>query len=311
MRLRIATRSSRLARWQADHVADLLRRVHPGVEVELVPVETTGDLRRDVTIAEIGGKGVFVKQVQVAVLDGRADLAVHSGKDMPAATPDGLTIAAVPERADPRDALVGARLDDLPPGATVATGSVRRRAQLAWHRPDLTFAELRGNVDTRVKAAERFGAVVLAVAGLERLGLGAHIAERLPTRMVVPQVAQGALAIECPVDRTDVRELLAAVEHAPSRRTFDAERAFLTELGGDCSLPAGAHATLDPAAPSADEADTDAAAAEVHICGFVSSLDGRTTLHAERRGDDPAACGKALASHLLGDLGGSALLEHG
>lgn len=299
MRLRIATRGSRLARWQADHVADLVRAAHPSVEVELVAVETTGDLRRDVTIAEIGGKGVFVKQVQAAVIDGRADLAVHSGKDLPAATPDELVIAAVPERADARDALVGARLADLPPGATVATGSVRRRAQLAWHRPDLVFAELRGNVDTRVQATDRFGAVVLAVAGLERLGLGDHIAERLPPRLVVPQVAQGALAIECPLARTDVRELLAGIEHGPSRRTFDAERAFLTELGGDCSLPAGAHATLD--------GDGDA----VTIAGFVSSLDGRTILHAERVGDEPTACGKALAGHLLGDLGGSALLEHG
>lgn len=242
--VRIATRSSALARWQADHVAGLLRDRHPGLEVELVPMSTEGDRRTDVPLAEIGGKGVFAKEVQAAVLDGRADLAVHSAKDLPALTPDGLVIAAVPERGDVRDALVGHRLRDLPTDGVVATGSQRRRAQLAHLRPDLRFAELRGNMATRLERAAGFDAIVVAAVALERLGLGERITEVLPTSLMVPQVAQGALAVECRADDGALRELLGPIEHGPSRRTVDAERAFLTELGGDCTLPAGAHAEL-------------------------------------------------------------------
>jgi hydroxymethylbilane synthase len=160
--VRAATRGSPLARWQTEHVATLLRSAASDVEVELVVVETTGDRRRDVPIAELGGKGVFAKEVQSAVLDGRADIAVHSAKDLPAVTPDGLLLAAVPERADPRDALVGRGLDGIPRGGTVATGSLRRRVQLAAIRPDLRFAELRGNMETRVRRAEEYDAVVVA-----------------------------------------------------------------------------------------------------------------------------------------------------
>lgn len=241
--LRIATRESPLALWQANHVADLLRST-VAVEVELVPMTTSGDERSSEPISSFGGKGVFVKEVQAAVLDGRADLAVHSAKDLPSDTPPGLTLVAVPERGDPRDALVGSTLDDLPEGGVVATGSNRRRVQLAALRPDLEFAELRGNIATRLRKAEGFDAIVMAAAALERLALVPDVMQVLTAEQMIPQVAQGALAIEVRSDDPDL-ELVAALDHGPSRRCVDAERAFLAELGGDCTLPAGAHATID------------------------------------------------------------------
>src|SRR3954468_21229693 len=182
-RLRAATRGSALARWQTDHVAGLL-----GDDVDVVVVETTGDRRTDVAIHEMGGQGVFVKEVQAAVLDGRADIAVHSAKDLPSVPVDGLTIAAIPQRGDPRDALVGSTLRDLAPGATVATGSVRRRVQLADLRTDLTFDGLRGNIDTRLAKASQYGAVVMAFAALQRLGFEARATEVLAPSVMVPQV---------------------------------------------------------------------------------------------------------------------------
>jgi hydroxymethylbilane synthase len=290
-RLRAATRGSALARWQTDHVASLL-----GGDVEIIVVETTGDRRADTPIWEMGGKGVFVKEVQAAVLEGRADIAVHSGKDLPAATPDGLVLGAVPERADPRDALVGAALDDLVPGALVATGSARRRAQLAWLRPDLTFTDLRGNIDTRLRKVPRGGAVVMAAAALDRLGLTEHAAEVLDPSLVLPQVAQGALAVECRAGDTRAREALAAIEHRPSRRAVDAERAFLARLGGDCDLPAGAYATVD-------------GEGRVTMEAMLASLDGHIVLRdVAGPGDDPGPLGEALAARLLDDHGGAAVL---
>ncbi|HEX7443488.1 MAG TPA: hydroxymethylbilane synthase, partial [Acidimicrobiales bacterium] len=188
--IRAATRGSVLARWQTDHVAALLRAADPAVEVEVVVVDTVGDRRQDIPIWEMGGKGVFAKEVQAAVLDGRADIAVHSAKDLPSGSPEGLVIAAVPHRGDPRDVLVGSTLADLAPGALVATGSARRRAQLAWARPDLTFAGLRGNIETRLAKAAGFGAIVMALAPMERLGLTDHIGEVLEPSVVLPQVGQ-------------------------------------------------------------------------------------------------------------------------
>ncbi len=213
----------------------------PRVEVELVVVETSGDRRLDVPIWEMGGKGVFVKEVQAAVLDGRADLAVHSAKDLPAVTHDDLVIAAVPERADPRDALVGSTLAGLAPGALVATGSVRRRAQLAGLRPDLTFAGLRGNIDTRLGARpDEFGAIVMAAAALDRLGLADRGRPRCSSRRsCCPR--SGRARWRSSAGRTDdeLVALLGALEHGASRTALDAERGFLAELGGDCDLPAG------------------------------------------------------------------------
>jgi len=300
--LRIATRGSELALWQAHHVADLLTAADPGVDVELVVVRTSGDRRLDVPIWELGGKGVFVAEVRTAVLDGDADLAVHSAKDLPAVPLDGLVLACVPERADPRDALVGGTLDGLAPGALVATGSVRRRAQLAWHRPDLRFCGVRGNIATRLGKVGTDGidAVVVAAAALDRLGLSAHADEVLDPTVLLPQVAQGALAVECGEDDRSLRSLLAGVEHAPSRRCVDAERGFLAELGGDCDLPAGAHATLS--GPSGDPS-------RIEVTGLLASADGHVVLrHAVDSDGDPAAAGRQVARHLLDEGGGAALL---
>jgi hydroxymethylbilane synthase len=292
--IRIATRGSALARWQAEHVATLLRRTGSGVEVELVIIDTQGDRRLDVPIWEIGGKGVFAKEVQQAVLDGRADLAVHSAKDLPSAEVPGLVIAAVPERADPRDALVGSTLADLPQGAEVATGSLRRQAQLAAARPDLRFVGLRGNMATRLAKAADHDAVVVAAAALDRLGLEDEIAQRLPVQLVLPQVAQAALAVECRADDDDLLPQLGAVEHGPSRRCVDAERAFLSELGGDCSLPAAAYATV-----SLDD--------ELVMEGRLAAVDGSTVLRHVVVGTDPSI-GAQIARHLLDDQGGRQLL---
>ena len=238
--LRIATRGSLQARTQAEHVARTLRVAHPGTDVELVFVDTTGDRRQDVPLHTIGGQGVFVKEVQSAVLDGRADLAVHSAKDLPSASADGLRIAAFGERRDPRDVLVGRTLDELDLGATVATGSVRRRAQLSRIRPDLNFVELRGNIPTRLEKVPTSGSVVMAAAALEILGWTDRIAQYLSVDVMIPAVGQGCVAVECRVDDDRTFELLAAIDHAASRVAVERERAFLAELGSGCSLPVGA-----------------------------------------------------------------------
>jgi hydroxymethylbilane synthase len=303
MTIRAATRGSALARWQTDHVAALLRQFDPTITVEPVVVETRADLRLDIPIWEMGGKGVFVKEVQAAVLDGRADIAVHSGKDLPSASPPELTIAAVPARADARDVLVGAGFDELVPGAVVATGSVRRRAQLAWLRPDLTFTGLRGNIATRLDRIPAGGSIVMAAAALDRLELWPELERRgLPHSVfepdvVLPQVAQGALAIECRVDDEACRSTLAAIEDDRSRVVFTAERAFLDELGGDCDLPAGAHAHL--------------ADGELVVRALLASLDGHTVMRTSVRGPlvDADRHGRSAARRLLDDAGGRSLLE--
>jgi hydroxymethylbilane synthase len=248
-RLVLATRASAQARTQAGVVADQLRAAEPGLEVELMFVQTTGDQRQDVSLHAIGGQGVFVKELEQAVLDGRADLAVHSAKDLPSTVVEGLVIGAITERRDPRDALIGCKLNDLPEGATVATGSVRRRAQLTALRPDLSFTELRGNIDTRLAKVPDGGAIVMAVAALEVLGRVETIAatmtlDTMAIAVMVPQVGQGAVAVECRADDEDAHARLAPIEHRPSRVAVDCERAFLAELGSGCTLPVGAHAVV-------------------------------------------------------------------
>ena len=289
--LRVATRGSALARWQAERVVELL-----GVEAEYVIVSTRGDERRDVPIHAMGGTGVFVKEVEQAVLDARADVAVHSAKDLPAETAPELVLAALPERGDPRDALVGRRLDEIPTGGRVGTGSVRRRAQLAALRPDLGFAELRGNIPTRLEKAAGFDAVVLAAAALDRLGLADHIAERVDPSIVLPQVGQGALAVECRADDDGTRELLARVDDAEVRAAVTAERAYLAELGGGCNLPCGALA----------EADGDG---RLRLEALLASLDGRITLRARVEGHDPGAVGAEAARRLVDEEGGRLVLD--
>jgi hydroxymethylbilane synthase len=246
VKIRIATRKSPLALWQAHRIARLLTALDGGVQTELVSMDTFADLRLDLPIAELGGKGAFSKEVQNVLLAGAADIAVHSAKDLQAVTPAELMIAAVPERGDTRDALVGGRLAELPSGATVATGSNRRRVQLAHLRPDLRFIGLRGNIGTRLGKLEEVDAMVMAKAAVDRLELDLETLDVLDADVMVPQVGQGALAVECRSDRPDLVQLLAAIEHPSTRRELDAERGFLLELGGDCDLPAGANAITRP-----------------------------------------------------------------
>ena len=239
--IRIATRSSAQARTQAEFVA--ARLADAGHESELVFIETIGDRTQadGVPLHSIGGQGVFVKEVQKAVLDGRADVAVHSAKDLPTEPANGLRIVAFTERRSAADALVGRSLVELPAGATVATGSVRRRAQLRRARPDLDFVELRGNIHTRLEKVPDGGSIVIAVAALEILGLTELIAERLDPAEFVPAVGQGCVAVECRDGDDRVVGALARIDHAATRREVEIERAFLAELGSGCSLPVGAH----------------------------------------------------------------------
>lgn len=240
-RIRIATRSSLQARTQATLIGDSLIARRPGLDVELVLVDTMGDRRTDVPLHAIGGQGVFVKEVQSAVLDGRADIAVHSAKDLPSAITTGLTIGAFAARRDPRDVLVGRSLSDLPVGATVATGSVRRRSQLEALRPDLTFVELRGNIPTRLEKIPPGGAIVMAAAALEILQWTERVSEFLDVDTMVPAVGQGCVAVECRIDDPVTRDVLSLVDDAATRASIERERAFLGELGSGCSLPVGAY----------------------------------------------------------------------
>ncbi len=242
--LRLATRSSAQATAQAQAVATALEAAHPGLQVTLVFVDTLGDQRADVPLHTMGGQGVFVKEVQHAVLRGDADLAAHSAKDLPSMPADGLTIGAFCARRDPRDALIGARLADLAPGATVATGSVRRRAQLAAVRPDLHFVELRGNIHTRLSKVPAGGAIVMAVAALQILEMTDRIAEPLDLDEFIPSPGQGCVAVECRTDDLAAARLLGAVDHSATRHAVELERAFLARLGTGCSLPVAAHAAV-------------------------------------------------------------------
>lgn len=294
--LRLATRGSPLARWQADRVASLLASRVPGVDVETVVVDTSGDAMVDVPLERIGGQGVFVKEVQVAVLEGRADAAVHSAKDLPAVTSPGLVLACVPERGDPRDALVGSTLEGLAPGALVATGSIRRRAQLAWLRPDLTFVDLRGNMARRLERARQAGVGVVAAAALHRLGWTDQATELLDPRSVLPQVGQGALAVECRRDDRGTAALLAEIDDGVAHRALRAERAFLARLGGGCTLPVAALAAVVPGG-------------DVVVDGMLASRDGRVLLRRVRRGSDPDDVGGGLATELLDECGGRSLVD--
>jgi hydroxymethylbilane synthase len=289
--LRVATRGSALARWQAERVVELL-----GVDAEYVVVSTKGDERRDVPIHALGGTGVFVKEVEQTVLDGRADVAVHSAKDLPSVTAPGLVLAALPERGDARDALVGQAFDDIPTGGRVGTGSVRRRAQLAALRPDLGFGELRGNILTRLEKAAGYDAIVLAAAALDRLGLAQSIAERLDPSVLLPQVAQGALAVECRSDDDEARRLLAPIDDAMVRAAVTAERAYLAALGGGCNLPCGALA----------ETRGDGT---VSLEALLASLDGRIALRVRVEDDDPVAAGVEAARRIVEERGGRLVLD--
>ena len=282
MRFRIATRASALAQWQADAVGRQLTAL--GHHVELVLISTEGDRRLDVPLQLIGGKGVFVKEVQASVIVGDADIAVHSAKDLPARTPDELVIGAALSRVDPRDVLVGSTFAGLAQGAVVATGAPRRRAQLRALRPDLRFDELRGNIDSRLSRVGEFDAIVMAAAALDRLDRHPEITERLAADVMIPQVGQGVIAAECRVDDVAARHALDQLDHAETRVVLTAERAFLDRLGGDCDLPAGAHAVLR-------------GNREVVVLGCLE-VDG-VIRRAREVGSDPRQAGWDLADQLL------------
>ena len=239
--IRIATRGSDQARTQAESVGNAIASAWSDVSIEYVIVSTTGDQILDVPLHQMGGQGVFVKEVQNAVLDGRADVAVHSAKDLPAATHPGLVIGAFARRRDPRDVLVGASLGGLLPGATVATGSIRRRAQLTKLRPDLNFVELRGNIRSRLEKVPAGGSIVMALAALEILEETDRVAHTFDVSEMVPMVGQGCVAVECAAANRRVIECLSPVDHAQTRRDVTLERVFLSELGAGCSMPIAAH----------------------------------------------------------------------
>jgi hydroxymethylbilane synthase len=290
--LRIATRKSQLALWQAEHVAKLLRLAHAGLEVVLVPMVTQGDRIQDRSLAAIGGKGLFIKELEVALEDQRADIAVHSMKDLPADLAAGLTIGAVLERADARDALVAvaaSRLEDLPRGARVGTSSLRRQAQLLAARPDLAIQALRGNVDTRLRRldAGEMDAIVLACAGLIRLGLESRIGAPLDPKICLPAVAQGVIGIECRGADVRALSLVSVLDHKATRIAMVAERAFAHRLGGSCQSPIAAHAELEGRRLTLD--------------GLVAEPDGSRLLRDTQEGsiDDPAALGGQLAERIL------------
>jgi len=299
--LRIATRKSQLALWQAEHVATLLRQSHPGLEVELVPMSTKGDRIQDRSLAAIGGKGLFIKELEVAIEDGRADIAVHSMKDVPGDLPAGLLIGAVLPRADARDALLSAkaqRLTDLPHQARVGTSSLRRQAQLLAARPDLKIEALRGNVDTRLRRLDsgELDAIILACAGLVRLGWESRISARLEPVDCLPAVSQGIIGIECRSHDSGTRELLDVLNDAMTRTVMDAERAFAARLGGSCQSPIAAHATLD--------------GDRLTLIGLVAEPDGSRMLRDSIAGTaaDAQELGRHLAEKVLA-AGAGPLLE--
>ena len=295
--LRIGTRGSALALWQTERVRALL--AERGIATERLEIKTTGDVVLDRPLSQIGGKALFTRQLDEAMLEGRIDAAVHSLKDLPTEMPDGLALAAVGLREDPRDALVGRgpiRWQDIPPDATIATSSLRRRAQLLRARPDLTIDDIRGNVDTRLAKLDRsatWAAIMLASAGLERLGFGARIGERLPFDVMLPAPGQGALAVTVRDGDARSAELVRAVVHDPRvSLAVSAERGFLNHLEGGCQVPVAAHAEVEGSL--------------VRLHGRVVSLDGRQMAEGHLAGEatdaaSAAAIGAALAARLLGE----------
>lgn len=298
--LRIATRKSPLALWQAEHVAQRLRDAHPDLTVELLPLSTRGDEVLDRSLAAIGGKGLFLKELEIALADGHADLAVHSLKDVPAHLDPQFELAAILARADCADAFVSndcASLDALPRGARVGTSSLRRAAQLRERRPDLEVADLRGNVGTRLAKLDRgdYAAIILAVAGLQRMGFDARIRSRLAPPEWLPAPGQAAIAVETRTGDARVIELVKALDDAATRCNVAAERALNAELGGDCTMPLGACCETE-------------ANGRLRLHGLLGDARDGRVLRAEARGDDPARLGIEVA-RMLRDQGAEALLH--
>ncbi len=299
--VRIATRKSPLALWQSEHAAALLRAAHPDVQVELVPMSTRGDEVLDRSLAAIGGKGLFLKELELAMQRGEADCAVHSLKDVPMELEPGFALPAILPRADPADAFVCNRfdsLDELPQGARVGTSSLRRQAQLRALRPDLQLLDLRGNVNTRLAKLDAgdYDAIVLACAGLQRLGFESRIRARLDAPAWLPAPAQGAIAVECRDDAAELRALFAVLDHAPTRRCVEAERAMNRALHGSCHVPVAAFAREEGAG--------------LRLRGLVGSAkDGRAVRAEAFAEGDAEALGRQVAGELLAGGAGELLAE--
>ncbi|MRT06389.1 hydroxymethylbilane synthase [Ewingella americana] len=290
--IRIATRQSPLALWQAQYVQKQLMACHPGLQVELVPMVTKGDIILDTPLAKVGGKGLFVKELELAMLDGRADIAVHSMKDVPVEFPEGLGLVTICERDDPRDAFVSnhyASLADLPEGSVVGTSSLRRQCQLREQRPDLVIRDLRGNVGTRLAKLDNgdYDAIILAVAGLNRLNLQDRVRTALTPEECLPAVGQGAVGIECRLDDSETRALLAPLAHRETTLRVLAERAMNTRLEGGCQVPIGSYAEID--------------GDQIWLRALVGAPDGSQMVRGERRGNtaDAERMGVDLAEELL------------
>lgn len=298
--LKIATRQSPLALWQAEHIRARLEALHADLKVELVTFVTQGDKILDTPLAKIGGKGLFVKELEAALLDGRADLAVHSMKDVPMKLPAGLSLAVICEREDPLDAFVSntyASFEQLPQGAKVGTSSLRRKSQILKARPDLEIIDLRGNVGTRLSKLDAglYDAIILASAGLKRLGLAERIRHTLPAEVSLPAVGQGALGLECRAEDQAVLELILPLLHSETDVCVRTERAFNAYLEGGCQVPIAGYAILEQG--------------QIHIQGRVGSVDGKTLLKAEQVGETAQAeqIGVALAQELLAQGAGDLL----
>ena len=300
----IATRGSQLALWQAEHIKSRLMAQHEGLEVELLILKTKGDIILDVPLAKVGGKGLFVKEIEEALLAGTADLAVHSMKDVPMVLPEGLTLGAVPEREVCTDLFLSekyAALEDLPQGAKLGTSSLRRQSQALALRPDLEVAMLRGNVETRLRKMKegQYDAIILARAGVKRLGLGASLQQDLTPPSFLPAVGQGALGIEIRDDRPEMRELVAFLDHTPTRLCVTAERAFLRRLDGGCQVPIAAHAVLDG----------EELVLEALVADPLGKVVFRDTVRCAATLEEADAAGQKLAEKLLADGADKILAE--
>lgn len=300
--VRIGTRGSPLAVWQAEWIRSRLAALHPQYEAEVTKIKTTGDKITDVPLAQVGGKGLFVKEIETALLEDRIDLAVHSMKDMPAEIPPGLCISAMPERENPLDVLIsrnGKSFEDLPKGARLGSSSLRRAAQVRHVRPDVTVHPLRGNLDTRIRKLETedLDAIIVAAAGVKRLGLEARITEYLPEAIMLPAIGQGALAIETREDDDSIRRLIAPLDHRETGLAVKSERAFLARLEGGCQVPIAARAKI--------------VGDEVELTGLVAEVDGSVVLRETISGpiEQHEELGVELADRLL-KKGGGEILEN-
>ncbi|MCK5391818.1 MAG: hydroxymethylbilane synthase [Deltaproteobacteria bacterium] len=299
---RIGTRGSKLALWQANFISSLISEKYPELRTEIQIIKTTGDTMLSSPLSEIGGKGVFVKEIEEALLSQKIDIAVHSMKDVPTVLPEGLCIGAVAKRHDPRDVLIskdGLTLSELPEGARVGTGSSRRASQLLHNRPGVKIVSIRGNVDTRIRKlreSDEYDAIVLAMAGLQRMGLGEEVTEIITPEVMLPAPGQGIIAIECREEEVETMGILRAINHRETEYQAISERAFLLRLGGDCNVPVGCYALL-----SMDS---------INLRGIISSPDGKVIIKKEANGpvDEVLELGGQLAELILDD-GGDKILE--